>query len=104
MLVAFCSVNEVEILALRVSLQEAFYLNLRQVMMKGTLCANRWPAEGSLAPWKIADMERVVDFTHHFNAFFQFHHIKQSANSKSNHLVKEGVLSQNLSITHEDVS
>ena len=94
--VCHCSINKVELLALRQGLQEASHMKLQPLLVEGDLeCVLRWVSRRSAPPWRLLDvLGEVKDLARNLNA--NLSHIRWSANEVADILAKEGVHHQTL--------
>ena len=84
----FVSVNEAELLALRMALCQANHLGLSNLIAEGySSYAIRWASGSSRPPWRLTDIaEEVVDLGLKLNISFVL--IKRSVNEVADHLAK----------------
>ena len=75
-------------MALKIGLREACQLNLHNILVdRDSFCSIRWMSGQAKAPWKLDNiLEEVIDLARRLGA--SFFHVKQSANSKADHLAK----------------
>ncbi|XXG46579.1 hypothetical protein AAC387_Pa02g1389 [Persea americana] len=94
--VCHCSINKVELLALRQGLQEASHMKLQPLLVEGDLeCVLRWVSRRSTPPWRLLGVvDEVKDLARNLNA--NLSHIRRSTNEVVDILAKEGVHHQTL--------